>query len=226
MGDHYVFSKLPYRRTIVLLLILLVAASWQVYAGWAPLLSWTIMVLAQVALMGLLLYGSRARLPVSRTTPTTPEAQHAAVSQAIAAANENTDASGSPTPRLPAGLRNLVPGIKPTALAAQVRAYASVEDARSYGWDFDSEIGTFNGSPIFQWANLEGARWEYDGLTAANFNPSVPSNRRIFGRLRYREIEESPSDPTTIDASATTQAGRSASVPASPPPGGVAANPA
>lgn len=220
------FSKIPYRRTLVLLVLLLAVSSWKVYSGWEPLLSWTVMVLAQLAIMGLLLYG-RTRMPASRpSVPVSPEAQHAAVSQAIQSANESTDLAGSPTPRLPAGLRTLVPGIKPTALAAQVRAYASVEDARSYGWDFEEEIGTFNGAPIFQWANLEGARWEYDGLTAANFNPSVPVNRRIFGRLRYREVE-APSDTSqTQDPTAPVTLAAVQTEPHSPAQGGVAADPA
>lgn len=184
------------------------------------------MVLAQMAIMGLLLYG-RTHLPAPRpTTPVSPEAQHAAVSQAIRSANENTDLAGSPTPRLPAGLRTLVPGIKPTALAAQVRAYASVEDARSYGWDFEEEIGTFNGAPIFQWANLKGDRWEYDGLTAANFNPSVPANRRVFGRLRYREVEAPTDTPATQDLTAPAAGADLRAKPEPPVQGGVAADPA
>lgn len=220
------FSKLPYRRTLVLLVILLVASAWQVYSGREPLLSWTIMVLTQVAIMGLLLYG-RTRMPVARpSTFVSPDAQHVAVSQAIQSANDSTDMAGAPTPRLPAGLRTLVPGIKPAALAAQVRAYASIEDARSYGWDFEEEIGTFNGSPIFQWANLEGARWEYDGLTAANFNPSVPANRRIFGRLRYREVEAPTQAPEVQDPTAPVALAAAPAKSQAPAQGGVAADPA
>jgi hypothetical protein len=189
-----VFKHLPYPRTLVLLIILFAASAWRVYEGWSPLVSWTILVLSQMGIMGVLLYSRRLYLG-SRAAKSATVAQavsagdsqkiDALVSEAVQIANAQTDESGQPSARLPAGLRGMFPGSQ-TELAKQVRAYASVEDARSYGWTFEEQIGVFADLPIFRWAVLGEGRWEYDSLTADYANPSVPADRRLFGRLRYR----------------------------------------
>lgn len=202
------FKQLPYRRTILLLVVLLFSASWQAYAGWAPLLSWTIMILAQLAIMGLLLYG---KVYPKNKQASTATANPPTLSEIVQTVNTRTDEVGAPTPRLPAGLRGFVPGVKLSEIASQVRAYSSVDDAKSYGWNFREEIGVFDGAPIFHWALLNDTEWEYEGLTSPAVNPSVPENRRVFGRLYYRQVASVNESATPVVADVNNH---------SPSPGG------
>ena len=66
-----------------------------------------------------------------------------------------------------------------------VRSYASVSEAAQRGWAFGQEQGIYDGQPVPAWAEMEGQRFVYDGLSVPNTAGAVPENVRLFGRLRY-----------------------------------------
>lgn len=193
-------KKFPYPRSLIALIVLSLVSAWLVYAGSAPLLVWVVLIGVQV---GIVLLAAKAFVGAAdaTTSPSVKSIKSGApesLVKAVEYANERSDAVGQRTPFLPAGLSSLM-GERARDLASQVRAYASVEDAKSYGWKFYEEIGLFNAQPICRLAVLDGQEWEYDGLMGASHTAAVPSDRRVFGRLRYKQVNSGTATPSSAN---------------------------
>lgn len=79
--------------------------------------------------------------------------------------------------------------------ARDIRAFASVEEARAHGWEFGESIANFGGLPVPCTARFQGQTYTYDGLSPERLLGAVPSNQRVFGRLSYKL-----SPPVPLDA--------------------------
>lgn len=193
--EDIMLKNFQYRRSLFFCLAVGLTACLLLYNNYAPLVSWLTLIISQVALMVILLANSRATQAAPGLVPPTEQMISSnspeSLVKVVKYANQKSDATGQATPELPAGLSGIM-GDHARELASQVRAYASVEDAQSYGWNFFEKIGVFQGDPIFRWARLDQKLWEYDGLTGANLSSVVPSEQRVFGRLRYKQQDETP----------------------------------
>ena len=74
-----------------------------------------------------------------------------------------------------------------TDASGNIRAFASQQDAESHGWNFEEQIGSYAGAPLFRVAIFKGVRWVFDGLSSQVFNPSLAESVRLFGRLKYKQ---------------------------------------
>lgn len=189
-------KKQPYQASLIALVILALVCIWQINAGTSPLVAWVFLILAHIGVMAIFFVRHKASVHSKVAIPSPSANEPASLVQSIEYINEHSDTTGQPTPRLPAGLSS-VAGSRSSALATQVRAYASVDDAQSYGWVFSQKVGVFQDSPIFQKATLEGKVWEYDGLASEVLTASVPADRRVFGQLRYKQSNDDAVSPTS-----------------------------
>lgn len=87
-----------------------------------------------------------------------------------------------------------------------VRSYASVAEAAQRGWTFGKDQGFFDGKPVPEWAEMEGQRFVYDGLTAPSAAGAVPEHVRLFGRLRYVAVKQANEKTPSPEAPAAPQA--------------------
>jgi hypothetical protein len=105
-------------------------------------------------------------------------------------------------PSLPAQLDPDITPMDPRRVSAtrEIRFFASLEEAESYGWQFGVTEATFGDQPVPRTATLHGVSYKYDGLAPERLLGSVPLNKRVFGRLLYLQIEPSiePTDTTAI----------------------------
>ena len=76
-----------------------------------------------------------------------------------------------------------------------VRAYSSVKEARTRGWSFGPDAGSFQGDTIPAWAQVDGQRFFFAGLAPVGGLPIVPDDVRLFGRLRYQLQASSSATP-------------------------------
>jgi hypothetical protein len=81
----------------------------------------------------------------------------------------------------------------PTRLTAsdQVKAYASLDEARSIGWTFYEPFGQYGAHPIPRWAH-DGTTWfEYNGLDG-RMGVGLTEDERLFGAFAYRKADTAP----------------------------------
>lgn len=181
---------------MIFLALLGLVCIWQIVDGGSPLVSWVLLILAHVGIMAILFVRHKAS-PKASAVPALSADGPTSLVRSVEYLNKHADMTGQPIPRLPAGLSE-VAGSRSSTMAAKVRAYASVEDAQSYGWVFSNKVGVFNDQPIFQTAKLDDQEWEYDGLASEVLTASVPADRRIFGQLRYRQsqVDDAATSPS------------------------------
>ena len=86
------------------------------------------------------------------------------------------------------------------AAAVTVRNFASLDDARQYGWVFGDQIGTYDNSPLYRTAKKEGEEnfFVFDGLARNKFPVVISDAFVAFGRMMYKKdvqkIAEVPSE--------------------------------
>lgn len=96
----------------------------------------------------------------------------------------------------------VAPSVDPRQVSAprEIRSFASLEEATSYGWQFGDTVATFGNQPVPSSATLNGVSYKYDGLAPERLLGSVPLNKRVFGRLLYLQI--GPASVGLADSSA------------------------
>lgn len=99
-----------------------------------------------------------------------------------------TDRALAPSGTSSASARSVQVAV-PVALGAQVRNYASVEDAVHHGWTFEEKIGSFDGADLFSTAlhPTEGS-WLFDGLLPAK-SFVLDVNAIAVGQIKYKRPE-------------------------------------
>lgn len=80
-----------------------------------------------------------------------------------------------------------------SALGRDIRSFASIDEARSYGWEFGEALAKLGDQPVPSTATYAGVSYKYDGLATERMMGAVPANSRVFGRLTYKQIE--PASP-------------------------------
>lgn len=84
-----------------------------------------------------------------------------------------------------------------------IRAFASIDEAREHGWEFGETIAHFGGHPVPRTARFQGATYLYDGLSPERMMASVPSTQRVFGRLLYKLSEPPAADAPPLSLMAS-----------------------
>lgn len=97
-------------------------------------------------------------------------------------------------PHVPAPLDPSIAPMDPRRVSStrEIRSFASIEEAVSYGWVFGDTVANFGDQPVPRSATLNGVSYKYDGLAPDRLLGSVPLNKRVFGRLLYLQIEPAP----------------------------------
>ena len=90
----------------------------------------------------------------------------------------------------PAGMPSDVPAH--VWIAREVRAYASVDEAERNGWEFTDPVARFGDKPVPSHARFLGRLYAYDGLTTDAILRALPQDRRVFGRLLYKQMDQDP----------------------------------
>lgn len=79
--------------------------------------------------------------------------------------------------------------------ARDIRAFASLEEAVSHGWEFSEPVAHFEGEDVPKTARFNGKSYTFDGLSPDQMRGSVPPSHRLFGRLSYKVVELEPTAP-------------------------------